>query len=270
MTNYKLIKKLVCKREKELESIIDAKRIDLAEAPEGLLRTAKCRNKIQYFKRDSVDDFNGTYIKKADLGLAIQLAQKEYDLKTIAAAEKEIVILNSLSSVYNSENIEQVAEKMVKEKAALVNKVCLSDEEYIKQWLSQEYVHNTTYPENLKVENSKGIKMRSKSEVLISNILDEYNIPYLYEKPLRLGNYRTVSPDFTLLDMRDRSEVYLEHLGMIDSEEYLAKNLDKINEYIENGYFLGSKLLISYETSKEPLNIKKVRAMLEKYFSTML
>jgi len=270
MINYKEIQKQIESRLHDLEEIVEAKKYDLKDCPEGLLRAAKHRDKYQYFVRYSKEDKNGIYLKQNDWDIAKRLAQKEYDENVLSAARKEIALLKKLSDTYNKKVVENVSDVMPESKMALVNKVCLSDEEYIKQWLSQEYVHNTTYPENLKVENSKGIKMRSKSEVLISNILDEYNIPYLYEKPLRLGNYRTVSPDFTLLDMRDRSEVYLEHLGMIDNEEYLAKNLDKINEYIENGYFLGSKLLISYETSKEPLNIKKVRAMLENYFSTML
>ena len=108
--------------------------------------------------------------------------------------------------------------------------------------------------------------MRSKSEVMISNILDEYNIPYLYEKPLRLGEYKVVSPDFTLLDMRTRNEVYLEHLGMMDDMEYLHKNMKKIKAYEDNGYYLGKQLLLTYETSNCPLNLRVVRGMIESYF----
>ncbi|MCR4830864.1 MAG: hypothetical protein K5883_05360, partial [Pseudobutyrivibrio sp.] len=176
-------------------------------------------------------------------------------------------IINRLNRLYDKMVVESVPERMSNAKLTLVEKIEKTDEEYIRDWLNQDYEHATNFPENLKVANSKGIKMRSKSEVLISNILDEYNIPYIYEKPLRLGGYKTVLPDFTILDVRNRREVYLEHLGMMDDVEYFAKNLEKIKAYEENGIYVGTQLLITYETQKNPINTKVVRGMIESCFN---
>ena len=266
MFNYKEYKKVLQERTSQLEEIIRAKTDALQNAPEGYLRAAKHRNKIQYFVKRSPKDGNGSYIKKDNIDLAIRLAQKEYDEKVLMAAQEEIKILKRMNRLYDNMVVETVPEKITKTKLMLVEKVKKTDEEYIREWLSQDYEHVTNFPENLKLTNSKGIKMRSKSEVLISSILDEYNIPYLYEKPLRIGKYKMVLPDFTLLDIRNRQEVHLEHLGMLDDVEYLAKNLDKIKTYEENGFYLGRQLIVTYETREKPIDTRVVRGMIKEYF----
>ena len=267
MTSYKQILKLLNARKVELETIIETKKIELKNAPEGELRTAKCRNKIQYFKREKGGDSNGEYIKYSDIDLARRLAQKEYDNYAIQAAEKEVKLLDSMKRLYEGRAIEHIGLKMVKAKMALVTPVEKSDEDYVEEWLAQEYELFDYYSEALTYENSKGIKMRSKSEVLISNILDELGIPYLYEKPLKLSKYKTVSPDFTLLDMRTRQEVYLEHLGMLDNMDYVEKNMNKIRAYEEAGIYIGSRLLISHEARNAQFNAKSVKGMLSEYFN---
>lgn len=230
------------------------------------MRTARCRNKIQYFKREKGGDFNGEYIKYSNIATAIQLAQKEYDTYALQAAEKEVKLIESMRRFYEGKTIEQIGHKMVDAKMALVTPVEKSDEEFVKDWLSQEYEPFGYYSEALIYENSKGIKMRSKSEVLISNVLDELGIPYLYEKPLRLSKTKMVGPDFTLLDMRNRQEIYLEHLGMLDNKDYLEKNIGKIGEYEQAGLYLGTRLLVTYETMNRQINVKKIRGMLSEFF----
>ena len=267
MVNYKEYQKLSQQRIQDLEEVIRAKEIELKNAPEGQLRVAKCKNSIQYFVRHGAKDNNGTYIRSKNLNMAIELAQKEYDEKVLTAAKNEIKLLKKMDALYSNIVVETVPARIAIRKMALVNTVVKSDEDYIKDWLAQKYVSNNSYPENLKFVNSKGIRMRSKSELLISSILDEYNIPYLYEKPLRLGEYKMVSPDFTLLDIRNRKEVYLEHLGMLNDVDYMLKNMEKIKSYEDNGFYLGKQLLLTYETRDCPINTKAVRGLIENYFS---
>jgi len=73
-----------------------------------------------------------------------------------------------------------------------------------------------------------GTRVRSKSEALISNSLERWEVPQLYEMPLILKGYGKVRPDFMVLNVRTRQEYIWEHLGMLDDPVYLEKAMKKI------------------------------------------
>jgi ATP-dependent DNA helicase RecQ len=62
-----------------------------------------------------------------------------------------------------------------------------------------------------------GVMVRSKSEVIIANLLSQYGIPFEYERYLIASGVGFL-PDFTLFV--DGKELYLEHLGRLDLEQY--------------------------------------------------
>ena len=112
----------------------------------------------------------------------------------------------------------------------------------------------------------RGELVRSKSEKIIADKLYMMGIPYRYEYPLMLDDGITVYPDFTILKMPERKEVYLEHFGMMDDEEYVNKMLFKISTYERNGIFIGVNLFVTYETSKRPINTKALNNQLKELF----
>ena len=73
--------------------------------------------------------------------------------------------------------------------------------------------------------------MRSKSELNIADTLYKMEIPYKYKCPFVLMNGRTVHPDFTILDIVNRREIYWEHRGMMDDRMYLKQSVQRIKEY---------------------------------------
>lgn len=79
-----------------------------------------------------------------------------------------------------------------------------------------------------------GIKMRSKSEVIIANELDSTGIAFEYEKNLVLKNGKEFIPDFTIFKGSE-VQTYWEHLGMLSDVDYRAKWEYKKSEYIKNG-----------------------------------
>lgn len=88
-----------------------------------------------------------------------------------------------------------------------------------------------------------GDKVRSKSEVIIANLLADNGIDYEYEKKLEYDNGRWIEPDFTI-KKEDGTELYWEHLGMLGVESYDNRWLKKQDIYEE--YFPDS-LVITYE-----------------------
>ena len=91
-------------------------------------------------------------------------------------------------------------------------------------------------------------------------------IPYRYEYPILLDTNVKVYPDFTILRMPQREEVYLEHFGLLDDADYMNQVVWKLNMYEKNGIYLGVNLFITHETSTNPLNTKALDAMIRELF----
>lgn len=75
-----------------------------------------------------------------------------------------------------------------------------------------------------------GTQVRSKSEVIISNLLSAAGITYEYEKKLYYTEDKWIEPDFTIV-LPCGKQIYWEHVGMLGREEYDARWGDKIDIY---------------------------------------
>ena len=77
---------------------------------------------------------------------------------------------------------------------------------------------------------SRGEAVRSKSEVIIANLLHENRIDYHYEQPLELDDV-VKYPDFTIEDDDTGETYYWEHCGMLSNPEYRQRWEEKKNWY---------------------------------------
>lgn len=89
-----------------------------------------------------------------------------------------------------------------------------------------------------------GVLVRSKSEVIIANILHERKIPFDYEVQLKSPNGETYCPDFVI--NWNNTTFYWEHLGMLDNKEY--RNNWMIKKQWYETYFPG-QLITTEESS---------------------
>jgi ATP-dependent exoDNAse (exonuclease V) alpha subunit len=81
---------------------------------------------------------------------------------------------------------------------------------------------------------SKGVAVRSMSELAIAEALTSAGVTYEYEKSLTLGGV-TRYPDFTIEDEISGRTIYWEHLGMLDNEGYRKIWEKKLAWYKANG-----------------------------------
>ena len=113
----------------------------------------------------------------------------------------------------------------------------------------------------------KGERVRSKSEKIIADELFRKGIPYKYEMPINVLDFRgreiIIYPDFTVLNKQTGKRWIIEHFGLMDSPEYYDKAMLKLDTYERNGYYLGVNLLIFHETDRAPLNIKVMQNYIE-------
>jgi len=254
--------RVLIERRDTLVKIIAEKKAALKNAPEGTIHIKTNRNYIQYYHRTLKDERNGRYLNKSDQNLTRKLLQKKYDEDILRSAEAELKMLNKFLLAYDPEYFKNCYLNMDVRARSLVKPIELPDDEFVNKWLSREYDH-LSFRDNDPVYLTKsGLRVRSKSELLIADMLTANGIPFLYECPLVLPNGRTVYPDFTILNVRTRSIIIWEHFGMMDDCEYSDKALLKIREYKHMGYYPGVNLLLSFESGGVPLSIRDSEAEL--------
>ena len=65
-----------------------------------------------------------------------------------------------------------------------------------------------------------------------------------------------VYPDFTFLSKKTGKEIYWEHEGMIDKQEYARSAVRKIESYQKNDIYPGERLILTFETEQRVLDSK--------------
>ena len=106
-----------------------------------------------------------------------------------------------------------------------------SDPKHIKHvdtFLEEGLIHRTTNKE----------LVRSKSEVIIANLLHRLGISYAYEQPFTGRDGSVRYPDFTIEDAETGQRIFLEHLGLLSEPAYRRRWQAKLDWYRSQGVFL--------------------------------
>ena len=167
---------------------------------------------------------------------------------------------------YERTSLKKLYEKTVAGRKNLITADIVSDEEYALQWRKAEYKKKKFEGEVCEIVTEQGERVRSKSEKIIADKLYRLGIPYRYECPLMLKENVKVHPDFTILKLPERKEVYLEHFGMMDDPKYAEQAIRKLALYERNGIYLGVNLFVTFEDSKKPISVRALSEILEAVF----
>lgn len=244
----------------------------LSKAPGGTLRIRSNNGKEEYYYRNATNSNpsehtpNGRYMKKSEFQLVKRIAQRDYDEAVLRFTEERIKAIERFLKVYDRTSLKRLYQDTNPYRKALISAPVVSDEEFVKQWQAAEYKGKGFEDDENLIFTEKGERVRSKSEKIIADKLYALGIPYRYEYPLILDGNVKVYPDFTILKMPEREDVYLEHFGMMDHPEYVEKVLYKLNTYERNGIYPGVNLFITYETGAKPLNTRSLDGVIKKLF----
>ena len=237
----------------------------IAASPEGKLRVAKNRQNYQFYCRIGKGTEGRRYLFKSEEATVRQLAQKEYEKSLLAGHEKNLKamtkIVDLLSELTDPETVYLALKAPLSE---YVNPGFVTTADYVAEWMALGDKADSQldyYADALVYSTDRGEKVRSKSEMMIANLLYAMQLPYQYEKPLKLDG-KLVYPDFTILDMTTRTEVYFEHFGLMDEVDYQTSALSKIERYEMAGKKVGKDFLFSFESKQVPFNIGLIRAKL--------
>ncbi len=179
----------------------------------------------------------------------IKIKQEKYNQKLLEVLETEKkTIIEAIKCIEkNSVNdIDAALPEVYRDDTGLVNKntVFMTYDD----WMKKPFRRNGyKIPEksNIAVD---GTKVRSKSEVIIYDLLTFLGIPFKYDVDVNLRNennekvYKNV--DF-VIPSANGSNILIEHLGMLSKEDYLENSFHKIRLYIMNGYALNETLFLT-------------------------
>lgn len=231
-------------------------------APEGKLRCAINKGCYQYY-------IGKEYQGKKKRNLVEKIAQKEYNLQVLGCIKKQINALENLLITLEKYSLDDVYAKLHPARKQLVKPYIKPLENINEEFERLEYKGKGFGEDDTTAYyTEKGERVRSKSEKIIADTLYRRGILYHYELPweLKYRNRTVVAyPDFTVLNKRTGKKYILEHLGMMDKISYSENAMQKIDMYEKNGILLGDGLIITHETSGNPLDINVLGRYIERF-----
>lgn len=255
------LEKLI-KRKTQVESQIVWLEKELERMPKGYLRCERNGNYTKWFYyHDGIQE----YVPKKRKDLAERLAMRKYKEMQLEEFRTE---LQAIEMYIKCKQKSPCAENLLRDESLykpLLMPYFMRHDEEISKWVNAPYIRNAAYPEKLIHKSVAGIMVRSKSEALIVSSLVKNHIPFRYECPLYLNDH-VLYPDFTILHPKTKKIYYWEHFGKMDVPDYIRITNAKINTYFMNGINPSNNLVMTFESSANPLDYEIVDETIRLYF----
>lgn len=234
----------VAKREIiKLRKILSEVENFMSDAPKGCLKWQNKNGKTYYYHqfKNKENQWEREYIKREDVSLANELALKHYYSVIRPKVKKQLNELEKFVKRYSSDELDDVYDNLCSERKALCTPISTSVETQLRLWQEEEYEPARMHLENLRYETEQGEMVRSKSELIIENIL--------YQN--------------TTINIHTGKIKYWEHAGRMDDTHYSCETVKKMNNYVSNGLLPGRDVVWTFETQGYPLDVSVVKKIVK-------
>ncbi len=250
---------------------------ELKSSPWGHLTRAKNNGKVRYYqsdfskgstKRITVNDLDTikTLLRKEYLREKADILKKQYQVLKTALEQLPMTddkalldrILEKRLSVAGPERLPDsiFGVRVPEADSELADHVRFGTVASKESWMNEPFQQSDFKPEAKRFQTSFGLKVRSKSELIIAELLRSLGIPFRYEAVVQVGN-AAYAPDFTIL-RPDGSTVYWEHWGLVSNLSYYDRQLTKLRAYYSAGIVPWNNLIISYDDESGVIDAAKV------------
>ena len=127
------------------------------------------------------------------------------------------------------------------------------------EWAAAEFEQSDYKKEKRQMVTSRGLSVRSKSELLVAEALYRYDLPFRYEQVYRPDDKHTVAADFTIRRIDGKLFIW-EHEGLITVDSYVAWQRRKAELYASIGFVPWDNLIVTYDTDGGNIDLRIVES----------
>lgn len=253
---------------------------ELKKMPSEQYIVKRLGNQLYLYKRRkevSKDQYRYKYmgnVKKMDAQFVKDIARKEVLEARINEAKRNLSIIEKLRSRITEVDYKKIYDKykakdfyLLGNEDKMAEKVLINysgEEKRVLEWLKDNISRGFREAE-LKHMTSNGIRVRSKSELLIATALEERNLAFKYESEFKVNGKTVFRPDFAIIRPYDMKEIYWEHFGLMGDSEYEEKTIKKLIYYQDKGWCLWDNLIVSFDSDKGSFNMQTINKIIDMF-----
>lgn len=155
-------------------------------------------NRRKDFLEKIIRDKTATLAKEGPEG-RLRCAERNYDQAVPDYAKEKLRGIEQLAKKRSHHNVENIYESYGLSRKALVDPIWIPDDEFVTKWLQTKYSKKGFREGEPEYYTKKRERVRSKTEILIADILTDLGVPYLYEMPVFLKSRGWVFPGTHLI-----------------------------------------------------------------------
>lgn len=253
------------------EMLINSYSQNLVHDLKGTLTYKLRYNQLQYYlitpiKRKGTEERKQIFLGNVDSPQVQQYKNDRFYRESVKRLKHNLCALKRTEKTYQDYSPEYIQRKLPNAYKDLPDR-CYADplyEELLSLMQEKQRSNPKEFPKTANITVT-GEQVRSKGEVIIYNLLTTHKIPFEYEKPVKLtteeGQTVTIHPDFVITTTTGKN-IYWEHFGLLEKENYYENFCNKIKLYHHNGITLGDDLIVTSDKTGGAINSKRINQMI--------
>lgn len=141
----------------------------------------------------------------------------------------------------------------------------IDERAWAKAALQGDYHASKKHPEHLTQMAADGHMVRSKSEVIITNILFSHELPLRHEEERIFGGI-PIAPDFTVYSEKLQREIIWEHFGLMNNPRYQSIYQKKMAAFAAAGYYPYINLITTFDDADGNIDSRLIERLVKEYF----
>lgn len=239
---------------------------------DGCKLRARVRNKQTYYSAGQIVHGERTerYLGKQDHPVVQAIQQRYFYEHAIANLENNLKEMERLAARYKTIEPNELRETFPKvyqfDSPEIFQQAGAVDERaWAKSAQQGDYCASEKHPEHLTQIAADGHLVRSKSEVIITNILFSYGLPLRHEEERVFGGM-SIAPDFTVYSSKLHREIIWEHFGLMNMPHYQNLYQRKMAAFAAAGYYPYINLITTFDDADGNIDSHLIDKLVKQFF----